>query len=225
MHRIDRFSSRRALTLIEVMVALGVLVVLVGGIFLIVQTSLKTVLMIDTAASREDEITNLTDVLRNGFRNLPAQAQMIAKPVVQGGVEEYLFIFRNAPGFLTWSPASEAENLIVLLSLRRDDENDGWRVCLKRFAPPENFSETEFDPTRILLLGRNIPWLELVGDFQQIKVRFFNAQNEQWSDIWTTPNDRPNLVEFSLISERTRDARSEAAVIWIPPVKVRLAVR
>jgi len=213
------------MTLIEVMVALGVMCILVSGIFFVVQTSLKTVIMVDTAASRQDEITNLVDILRNGFRNLPVRTQIVAKPLVQDGTEQIVLVFRDAPGFLSWLSEKEADNLIVLLAFRRDDEGAGWRVCMKRFVPPEHFSENEFDAKKLLALGAKIPWLERVGDFRRVGVRFFDAEKDEWLDAWNNPKERPSLIELKLVSEKVRDARSESSVLWVPPVRSEVASR
>jgi prepilin-type N-terminal cleavage/methylation domain-containing protein len=219
MHPAKLPSRRRGLTLIEVMVALGVLVILVSGIFLIVQTSLKTVLSIDNQASRLDEITNITDILRSGFRNLPPQARLRGLSLSEGTVKEHLLIVRNAPGFLSWLSESEAENTVVLLSIRQDDEDSGWRICLKRFAPPKNLSEEDFDPKNLLRAGAKIPWLELVGDFSETGARFFDQETRLWKDQWTDTRTRPGLIQFILVSEIVRDARSAAPIFWVPPVK------
>ncbi len=213
----DHLSRRRGLTLIEVMVALGVLVILVSGIFMVVQTSLKTVLLVDTHASREDEITNLTDILRTGFRNLPSRARMTVEPITTRGVKEILFTVRDAPGFLTWLSVPGPENEIVLLSLRQDSANGHWRVCVKRFTPPASFSEKEFHPTPILKAAAAIPWLELVAKIERVGVRFFDGH--QWKETWKDPEVRPALVELTLIYEHPKDPRSSAAIFWIPPVK------
>ena len=201
------------------MVALGVLVILVGGIFLVVQTSLKTVLMVDRSASRADEITNLTDILRASFRNLPPRARMTARPGSSGGVNEILFVVRNAPGFLSWLAEPEADNTIVVLAFRQDDPASGWRVCMKRFQPPANLPEDDFDPKTILKAGAGVPWLELVGGFQAVRTRFFDGTTQTWKDTWADKKVRPALIELRLVSERPRDARSETSVLWLPPVK------
>jgi prepilin-type N-terminal cleavage/methylation domain-containing protein len=219
MRHPDLSKRRSGLTLIEVMVALGVLVILVGGIFMVVQTALKTVLLIDSRASREDEITNLTDILRSNFRNLPTRSQLTAGPVRKDGTNEYLFVVRNAPGFMTWLSAPEADDQIVLLSLRQDSKMGRWRICMKRFAPPKGFPENEANPKVMLNAASAIPWLELVADFDRIAVRFFDGQTQAWTEEWKHPEIRPLLIEFTMIYEHTKDARSSAAVFWIPPVK------
>lgn len=219
MLRPSHFTRRSGLTLIEVMVALGVLVILVGGIFMVVQTSLKTVLMIDNSASREDEITNLTDILRAGFRNLPPNSGLTGQLVEDGGVKEYLIIVRNAPGFLTWMSEPESEKMIVLLSLRQDGKDASWRVCMKRFVPGEKFPEDNFDSKRILQAAADVPWLELVADFQRVNARFFDATSKDWKDRWVNSEVRPALIEFTLVCEQVRDVRSETKVLWIPPVR------
>lgn len=201
------------------MVALGVLVILTGGIFMVVQTALKTVLLIDTRASREDEITNLTDILRSNFRNLPNHARLTAENVAADGVQEFLFTVRNAPGFLTWMSAPDPENLIVLLSLRKDSTNGLWRVCLKRFTPPPHSSAETWNSKAMLKAASGIPWLELVADIEQVGVRFFDGRTRQWTGSWTEGTVRPALIELKLIYEHTPDPRSSAAIFWIPPVK------
>jgi type II secretory pathway pseudopilin PulG len=213
------------MTLIEVMVALGVLIILVGGLFFVVQTSLKTVLSINDSSSREAEIANLADILRTGFRNLPAQSRLVALPMKDGGTEQLLVIVRNAPGFLTWLSEPEPDNTIVLLALRNDDkghdwsQNAPWRMCLKRFAPPKNFSDQEFSPQAILKAGADVPWLELVGNFHKTHARFFDATSQTWKDRWDNPKARPGLIEMTLRTERKRDAGSETSIFWVPPVQ------
>ncbi len=220
MLRDNRTARTRGLTLIEVMVALGVMIILVGGIFLIVQTSLKAVLIVDNNASRQDEITNLIDILRSSFRNLPTRARMTAQPISEGSTREHLLIIRDAPGFLTWLAQPEAEDMIVLLSLRQDDEDAGWRVCLKRFAPPKNFSEKDFNPKNLLRAGAKVPWLELVGDFRKAGIEFFDTKTQTWKERWDDSNERPALIKLDLVSERVRDRRSNSPIIWVPPIKV-----
>lgn len=216
-------ARREGLTLIEVMVALGVLVILVSGIFFVVQTALKTVIQIDNHASREDEITNLVDILRGGFRNLPSQARLVAQPFSDNGTPTYLFIVRNAPNFLSWRSQPESKDTIVLLSARQDGDGASWRVCLKRFAPPENFSEKDFNAKNILHIGRKVPWLELVGSFNTVAVRFFDARTKVWKDKWDDVRARPTLIELTLTSELVKDTRSATAIMWIPPVKEEVA--
>lgn len=221
MLRFKPASSRKGLTLIEVMVALGVMVILLGGIFLVVQTSLKTVLKIDTFASRADEITNLTDIFRSAFRNLPARARLTGQAIVSEDINQYLLIIRDAPGFLSWKSAPEAADTIVLISFRQDDESDAWRVCMKRLVPPKRFLGDALDPKTVLKIASDVPWLELVGDFQAFNIRFFDGKAKAWKNEWKITDVRPSLIEIKLVSEQKLDERSETMVIWVPPVRVK----
>lgn len=220
MWRHNDRARQRGLTLIEVMVALGVLIILVGGIFLVVQTALKTVLTIDNHASREDEVTNLIDILRGGFRNLPSRARMTAQPAPEGSVDQYLFIIRDAPGFLSWLAQPEAEDTVVLLALRQDAADSGWRVCMKRFPAPDNLMGQDLEPKDVLRAGASVPWLELVSDFRQLGVRFYDRDKQQWTKIWSDWRTRPALIELRLVFEHAKDAFSASPVLWVPPVTV-----
>jgi prepilin-type N-terminal cleavage/methylation domain-containing protein len=219
MLRADRISRSRGLTLIEVMVAIGVLVILASGIFFVVQTTLSTVMKISDRSSRDDEITNLVDILRSNFRNLPPRSELTARVVTDGGTPMLLFVVRNAPGFLTWLKDPESEDTIVLLAARQDDDAKTWRVCLKRFAPPAHFSSEDFKAKDILRIGEKVPWLELVGDFREVGMRFFDEKKKNWVTEWVEPKRRPSLIELRLVSEITKDPRSETTVLWIPPVQ------
>lgn len=219
MFRVNRLATCRGLTLIEVMVALGVLVILVGGIFLIVQTSLKTVLDISNSSSRNDEITNLADILRSGFRNLPVRASVDAELVGGPRDKNLVLMVRNAPGFLTWLMEPEAENTIVLLSVLPDTKNGGWRICLKRYVPPGELSDKDARLAPILRASDKIPWLELVGSFKKITARFYDGSTQKWLDDWRDAKVRPALIELRTLSERTRDERSETSIFWVPPIQ------
>ncbi|HWL52646.1 MAG TPA: prepilin-type N-terminal cleavage/methylation domain-containing protein [Chthoniobacteraceae bacterium] len=214
----NRFH-RSGLTLIEVMVALAVLVILVSGIFMVVHTALKTVLLIDNQASREDEITNLTDILRTNFRNLPNHALLSAGPVPGKENREFLFVVQNAPGFLTWLPIRGSDREVVLLSLQRPSREEGWKVCLKRFDPAPTPAEREFDAQQALKAAAQIPWLELVANIERVGVRFFDQTTRKWLQEWKNSHTRPGLIELTLVYEHTKDARSAAAIFWLPPVK------
>lgn len=209
-------SKRHGLTLIEVMVALGVLVILVSGIFMVVQTSLRTVVLISDRASREDELTNLVDILRSNLRNLPAPARLTAAPV-PGKPGEYLFLVRNAPGFMTWLATPGSSDEVVLLSLLRESGDDQWRVCLKRFEPSPHSGE--LDAPAALKAAAEIPWLELVGGLEKVSVRFFDGERKEWSDLWTNERRRPALIELTIVCEVTSDAFSAVSTFWLPPVR------
>ncbi len=218
------YRSERALTLVEVMVALAVTVILVGGIFMVVQTSLATVIRISDNASREDEMTNITDILRNGFRNLSSRTRIVAQSVSMDGNRSYLMIFRNAPGFLNWRSAPESDNTIVLLAVMQD--KDGFRkLCMRRFQAPQNMGADEFDPKAILKASSSERWLDLVGEFKEFSVRFLDGKSNKWSTDWNRPSERPALAEFKIVSELAKDTQSERSVMWIPPVKVQEAMQ
>ncbi len=211
--------NQRGLTLIEVMVSLGVLIILVGGIFMVVQTSLRTVILIDERASREDEVTNLLDILRSNFRTLPAHARLSAAPVSGNGFEEMLVVVQNAPGFLSWMARQGADNEVVLLSFRQDAPQKRWRLCLKRFEPEPGHAPTEWSAGNALKAAAELPWLELVSDFEAVSLRFFDRQHGKWLNDWSTPGIRPGLIELTLAYEHPKDERSSTALFWLPPVK------
>jgi len=203
---------------------MGVMVILLGGIFLIVQTALKTVIVISDYASREDEMTNLVDILRNGFRNLPPRAKFAAQGATIDGQKGYLLTFRNAPGFLTWHGQEESDRVIVLLAAKHDDENGLWRLCLKRFVPPETMSEREMSPAAVLRASAGVRWLELVGDFRRVAFRFRADSKSAWANDWLDQT-RPALVEVNLGYEHAKDPGSERTIIWVPPILPEVAAQ
>src|SRR5690606_7411721 len=146
-------------------------------------------------------------------------ARMTAQAVVSQGTEQYLFIVRDAPGFLSWLAEPEADDTIVLLAMRRDGADTSWRVCMKRFPPPHGLTEQNFDPKTVLSAGGHVPWLELVGDFEKVGARFYDGASQVWKEKWNDVRQRPALIELLLVSEQVKDARSATAVFWVPPVE------
>lgn len=202
---------RRGLTLIEVMVALGIMVILLGGLFTIVQTSLRTVLLMDESSSREDEISNLTDVFRQGMRELPARASLLAGPVRVEGESAMLIGVQRAPGFLTWSVEPEAERTAVLLAFLPQPDNL-WTVAIKRFEADEEPG----DLAQLLSQGRDIPWLPLVADLGGISAQFYSPARDEWRENWDEPDIRPGLIRWRLVWERETLEHD----FWIPPVQI-----
>jgi len=217
----DRRRGEGGLTLIEVMVALAVLVILTGGLFMVVQTSLQSVMLLDESASREDEISNTIDVFRHGLRNMPATARMV---VTETRVEEepaLLWIVRDAPNLFAWLPEDEPAGMIVILAFRSDPENPGKQaIFMKRIEAPETMPGGEIRPNAILEVARGVSWLFLVGDFDRLGARFYDGQASEWQEEWEEAGRRPALVELLLETPKTRNLGDAKPVLWVPPLKV-----
>lgn len=216
----------QGLTLIEVTVALGILVILAGGIFLVVQTSLRSVLLLDASASREDEISNIIDIFRQAFVNLPPTARLQVDRMPGEAEPEVVWIFRDAPNFLSWLPQDEPPGMIVVLSFRSDTMEPGfWEIAMKRMPAPADLPAGEFRFKPILQTMSQVSWLRLAGGFEKLDARFYDGRNGQWQENWKEPGTRPALIGLTLGEPRTEGLGNEKPEFWVPPVKVEEAFR
>lgn len=201
------------------MVALAVLVILTGGLFMVVQTSLQSVMLLDESASREDEISNTIDVFRHGLRNMPATTRMVVTETRVEDEAALLWIFRDAPNLFAWLPEDEPARMIVILAFRPDPENPGTQaIYMKRIEAPEKMPAGEFRPGAILAAAREVSWLFLVGDFDRLGARFYDGS--EWKEEWQEAGSRPALVELLLETPKTANLGDEQPVLWVPPLKV-----
>jgi hypothetical protein len=195
----------RAFTLFEVMLALGILVLLTGSIFAILQASLAAVEEIQKQQQRGRTYFGLTELCRKTFRTLPASA------TVEGGVYEEdgkyysRVIIRQSPKAFAWGEDTRYLGESILSA--RPQLGGLYSFGLLR--------QTEADAQQFAL--KETPrWLLLARDIREVRWRFYDPRTTQWQEEWKDPSLHPGLVELSLtLAGETQPIRS---VFWLPPL-------
>lgn len=194
-------------TLVEVMMAIGIFVFLVGGIYMTVSTAVQA-----GTALGEHQITQRTHdafetFLRDGFRNLPAQADLELKTQDEGrlGLSVQLIIRHATGGFGADVLDALGSNVVVA---SQPDGKGKARFSLMKFS--DRLSEDELK--RVLSGGG---WLPLMEGVDAVRWRFHDPNTNQFSETWERGRGRPDLIELVY----TVAGEERLATFRIPAVK------
>ncbi len=181
-------ARRRAFTLLEIMLAVGILGMMSLAIYRFVQTSI-TALRIQTE-------TSLIDAQYSGFANLlssewqsltPGQGALLGEPFKFGDRprDEVTWIATAGPGLLTRYAAGEYRVSMRLRPAQKGSEKMVVGVMRKPRSSAEFENETE-------------SWVPLLPDVQSMQIRYFDPRLNTWVDKWTDTLTLPRLVKVTL---------------------------
>lgn len=194
-------------TLVEVMLAIAIFVFLVGGVYLTVSTSVQA-----GAALGDHQITQrgydaLETFLRDGFRNLPAEADMELRSRDEGRLGRSVqLIIRHATGGFG-ADVLDALGSNVVVAVQPDGKGKA-RFCLMKFS--DRLSEDEL--TRVLGGGG---WLPLMDGVETVRWRFHDPNINEFSEIWERGRGRPDLIELTY----TAAGEERVSMFRIPAIK------
>jgi prepilin-type N-terminal cleavage/methylation domain-containing protein len=204
-----RKIKRCGFTMIEMIVALSIFVLLIGGIFAIANGTLELSSDLVYAQERALMRQNLIEFLRKSFRTLPGDASIELRNQNVGGTYlPTLTIYAGGTAFSP-GPALPMEASIEVYSEQRPG---GYlRIGLRGL---------DAEQTRTARLGKGakvsqsseIPLLDNVSRFEW---RFFDPRANQWVNFWKEQQGRPMFAELGLSLDDGQEVR---AVFWIPPI-------
>ena len=210
MKRMLTRSGRRAFTLMEMVIAMGVLSLLLVGIFGVAKSTME--LSNDLAVGQERAMMrqNFIDYLRRSFRSLPGEAE-IRLEVSQGG-GTYLPTLTVVNGGTSFSPG-EALPPDTGIELTAETLPGGYLRVLLRLL--------DVDQVQALRTGQKVPAvkgqlvLPLMDNVSQFEWKLLDPGTQRWENFWRD-NRRPLMAELSV---QLDDGEAMRAVFWIPPVQ------
>lgn len=192
-----RNYKRRGFTLLEVMLAVGVLALVGLGIYRFVETTLSAVRVSSESGRECSLVTAFDGYLRGQLRDLPvARAGVLSgEPHGFNGVssDELRWIARPGSGLLTRHATGE---WIVTLTAKQLDHGE-YELGMRR---------------QDLERKRDADWLPLFRGVRGFEVRYFDPLRKQWMEKWTDPQRCPALVRVKL----WRDPESAAYEVVLP---------
>lgn len=177
-------------TLLEVLLAISIFVLLAGAIYFVVASSVAVGEMVGDHQITSRGLDACERFLRDGFRNLPAAAQIEVgtRDMGQLGTAIDLVIRRAVGGFSIGN--MDASGSSVVLSAMPDGRGKA-RLSLTRFA--EKLSESELQAH----LAR-AEWLPLLEDIDALRWRFRPPGVPRFAEIWKRGQGRPEFVELEI---------------------------
>lgn len=176
-------------TLFEVMMAMGVFVFLVGGIYFAVSASVSTSIQLGETQMEARRQTALVRFLREGFLNLPSDAEisLLTRDYAQRGYGVELVIERASGAFETGVLEKQGSGIILGAT---PDGRGTYSFVIQRFISGQGERE------RGKSLETSSP-LVLLGDVGSVKWRFWDKLNQKFVEEWDRPKDRPEFIEFA----------------------------
>ena len=189
-------NFRGAFTLLEIMLAVGILGMMSLAIFRFVQSNMTALQISTDTAATEAQYEGLCELLTVEWQSLsPFRAAMTGDPFKLNDRErdEIRWSCSAGPGLLTrYAPG----DFVVRLRLQPEKEN-GDRLDLGLLRKPKEDSD----------IGEgHETWVPLVKNVASLEIRYFSAQANTWVDRWPG-GQLPGLIKITL-------GRADAAVPW-----------
>ena len=191
-------------TLLEIMLAVGILGLMSLAIFRFVQANMTALRLSSDTAARDSQYDGLRDLLTSEWQSLsPTRARMIGEPFKLNERERDVitWICSAGPGLLTRYAPGE---FIVVLRLQPENEKSD-RLDLGLLRKPKDASD---------IGERHETWVPLVKNVSSLQISYFNPSLNTWIDRWSNASQLPWLVKVTV-------GRADSPVPWeaIIPLK------
>lgn len=204
-----RPAWRAAFTLIEMMVALAVFVLLMGGIFAIAQGTMELGNDLAFVQDRSAVRQNFISFLRRSYRNLPGDAEVRLKVQQVGG--RYVPTINVVNGGTSFTPGS-ALPPNTSVDLFAEERPGGYlRIGIRLLDEKQTAAVRAGQNVRFSGTQNMMPLMDNVTRFEW---RFYNAATNRWENNWKESR-KPLMAEMNL---QLDDGFETRAVFWLPPV-------
>lgn len=197
-------SHRRAFTLLELILTLGILTVLATGVFSLASAALQ--MTEETVDFEERELTkdHFIELCRENFEQLPGSSRLRLDPG-EGGAQGVVSFMDSSLSFGFGRPPSQVARVL----LYGQADGAGHLTIQTAYLTTQDAvrldagSHEDFNGT-ILPLLRNV---------NVLRWRFHDPTRNEWVDSWFHER-RPSLAELTL--QLTSDPAPVRVVFWIP---------
>lgn len=183
-------------TLLEIMLAVGILGLMSLAIFRFVQSNMTALRLSSETASSDSQYDGLRDLLTTEWQSLsPTRARLIGEPFKINDRERDVVSWNSSagPGLLTRYAPGE---FIVALRLQPGNEKSN-RLDLGFLRKPRDSDVAEGNET----------WVPLIKNVSSLQISYFNPSLNTWIDRWSNTAQLPWLVKVTV-------GRTDSAVPW-----------
>jgi hypothetical protein len=187
------------------MMAMGILALLVGMLWTVVNSSVTTAHYIEQAQIDQQQYIALNAFLENLFRKIPAEAQITSRLKDKGSQGLSLLYLTHAPGAI--SMLHQGANLDTIVLGAREQIGGYVQFSLYISASAVDSSSADND----------IPPLDLIKNLADIQWRYFDPRSQQWMTDWLDGSTKPALLELTL-KPPGKTETPKVFIYWIPPL-------
>src|ERR1044072_4375944 len=174
-------------TLLEIMLAVGILGLMSLAIFRFVQSNMTALRLSSDTAAMDSQYDGLRDLLTAEWQNLsPLQARMTGEPFKLNDRERDVISWncRAGPGLLTrYAPG----DFTVALRLQPENEKSD-RLDLGFLRKPKNDSD---------IGAGHETWVPLIKNVTSLEISYFNSGVNNWLPRWPA-HGLPSLIKIKV---------------------------
>ena len=197
--RIGELANRRGrgFTLLEIMLAVGILGLMSLAIFRFVQANMTALRLSSDIAARDSQYDGMRDLLTTEWQSAsPIRSKMYGEPLKVNDRERDWVRWNCSagPGLLTrYAPV----DFTVTLGLKPESEKSD-RLDLGFLRKPKN------DPD----VGEgHETWVPLIKNVSSLQISYYNPNLNTWIDRWSNTSQLPWLVKVTV-------GRTDSPVPW-----------
>ena len=203
-----RDTAPRGFSLFEVVIAMGLTGMLVGGVFAVGGGAVKMSRKVTRAQHTAMQQYAFTELVRKNFEQMPGNAQVLY-PEAGGGESE--LILSEYPLAFNWPGVPAGYQEVILRTAR---ESRGSLKIVLQYLNEEEAEERSSNP-----IGTATPEdlgvsLSLMDNVRALQWEFWDTRTEEWEVQWEDPSRRPSLVALNL--ELFDSGEQLRSVFWIP---------
>ena len=204
-----KFEHQKAMTLLEVVLAVAVLSMISLAVFQFVKATITAIKTTSDDVNNEVALERLVELVQEEFYNLPStgQSTLLSKAYNVSGRDQDAVEWRSkgGPGLLTTAAKGEYQ-----VRLRMKPKGAQYEIGMER--------ELVMQETALGLVagaGTSKPdWVVLIPAAQSFRCRFFDPRLNTEVPNWSDPSARPSFMRLSIMREG--DTVPLEAVVGIP---------
>jgi len=210
-----RTARRGGFTLLELVLAIGLLAILVGMIFSVASQNVALGNAVVTEQNEVSEEAALFALLGERLSSLPGNAELDL--VVEDSGAQYLttLTLQGVPLSFSWGGAELVAKTVTLKTERR---RDGFLDLVLRYYESEILDPTQEvgSPSRLL---DEEPFAEviLMEDIYIFEWRVLDGRTLEWDYEWQAPGRLPLQLELNYVRDAYADPVRQ--IFWITPIQ------
>lgn len=181
-------NHRRAFTLLEIMLAVGILAMMSLAIYRFAQTNVTSMRLSAAADAIDSQYEGLRELLKVDLAVLaPGSGALLGDALKVGDRDrdEITWIAGAGPGVVTRYAAGDYK---VSLRLRSLGEKSN-QLDLGLLRKPKNDTAVS---------NAHETWVRLIENVKSLQVRYFDSRLNVWVPRWTDTATLPRLVKFTI---------------------------
>ena len=205
-------GRRQGMTLLELVIALGLMALIVGMVFGIARTSLELGNSIVESQSSEMERQAFFDLLANRLTSLPGNTRLDLK--VQDSGSQYLsdLTIQNAPLGFNWGGTERVAKAVQLSTVKR---RSGYIDIVLRYYENEILPNPGESSSLSTIDEKPFAEVILLTDVAYFEWRVLDGNSLEWQYDWDIPGRLP--LQFELIMAIGARGEEIRRVFWLPP--------